>query len=227
MNRFRAFAYKASQNHTRTCFILKCDIRKFFANIDHETLSAILSRAIPEADILNLLKNIVGSFRSNGEIKSSVAEDGDISFRKGGIGLPLGNLTSQLLVNIYMNELDQFVKHRLKAKYYIRYADDFVILSHERAELERWLPLIETFLQGRLKLLLHPDKVCTKTLASGVDFLGWVHFPSHRVLRTATKRRMWRRLEEKPERIVIESYLGLLLHGNGYRLQQEIQRRFS
>ena len=126
-----------------------------------------------------------------------------------------------------MNELDQFVKHRLKAKYYIRYADDFVILSHERAELERWLPLIETFLQGRLKLLLHPDKVCTKTLASGVDFLGWVHFPYYRVLRTSTRRRMLQRLQAKSNKKTIVSYLGLLLHGNGYRLQQEIQRRFS
>src|SRR3989344_1342327 len=105
-------------------------------------------------------------------------------------GLPLGNLTSQLLTNIYMKEFDQFVKHGLKIKYYIRYADDFVVFANTKEELENTLRLFESFLQEKLKLNLHPDKVFIKTLSSGVDFLGWVHFTDHRVLRTATKRRM-------------------------------------
>ncbi len=138
-------------------------------------------------------------------------------------GLPLGNLTSQLLVNIYMNEFDQFVKHTLKAKYYVRYADDFVILSRNRAHLIETLRYIVVFLHDPLKLQLHPKKVSISTLASGVDFLGWVHFPDHRILRTATKRRMFNSLrsnKEKPE--VLNSYLGMLSHGNAKKLQKEI-----
>lgn len=135
-------------------------------------------------------------------------------------GLPLGNLTSQLLVNIYMNEFDQCVKHKLKAKYYIRYADDFVVLSRDRQWLVHTERYIALFLKERLNLELHPDKVFIKTFASGVDFLGWVHFPDHRVLRTATKRRMLHRIagleQESP---TVQSYLGLLSHGNAEKLE--------
>ena len=212
MNRFRDFAKQVSFSHTKTCFILKCDIRRFFANIDHDVLFSILAGYIPDADILSLLKNIVRSF--NTPPLNLPLKEGE---RKK--GLPLGNLTSQLLVNIYMNEFDQFVKHRLKAKYYIRYADDFVILSREQGELERLLSFLQKFLSERLKLSLHPDKVFIKTFASSVDFLGWVHFPHHRVLRTAMKRRMLARVNEHNE----SSYLGLLKHGNAFALGQSVQ----
>lgn len=114
INRFQQMFYQVSRNNTRTCWVLKLDIRKFFANIDHRILKEILARYIPDPDILWLLNNIIDSFSP---------------------GLPLGNLTSQLLVNIYMNEFDQFVKHKLKVKYYIRYADDFVILDSSREVL--------------------------------------------------------------------------------------------
>jgi RNA-directed DNA polymerase len=138
-------------------------------------------------------------------------------------GLPLGNLTSQLLVNVYMNEFDQWVKHKLKARYYIRYADDFVLLSRSKSKLEQTLRYIVVFLHNELKLELHPNKVSIQTIASSVDFLGWVHFPDHRVLRTATKRRMLRHLREragKPgEEATKESYLGMLGHGNTHKLR--------
>jgi hypothetical protein len=122
-----------------------------------------------------------------------------------------------------MNEFDQFVKHVLKQKYYIRYADDFVIMHHDEGVLMEVLPKVHEFLEEKLKLSLHPDKVFLKTATSGVDFLGWVHFPNHRVLRTTTKKRMFRRLMDtykKPE--VIQSYLGLLSHGDAYDLKKEI-----
>ncbi len=116
------------------------------------------------------------------------------------------------------------MKHKLKAKYYIRYADDFVFLSGDKIYLEETLSKADFFLKVHLKLSLHPDKVFIKTLASGVDFLGWVHFPDHRVLRTVTKRRMFRTIEQKnanPE--TIQSYLGLLHHGNTKKLKKQIQ----
>lgn len=137
-------------------------------------------------------------------------------------GLPLGNLTSQLLVNVYMNEFDQFVKHQLKQKYYIRYADDFVFLSDNKAELEHLIPKIKEFLETKLKLNLHPDKVYIKTFASGVDFLGWVNFPKHRVLRTATRRRVIKRIKGNPKPETITSYLGVLKHGNTEKLRSMV-----
>jgi hypothetical protein len=137
-------------------------------------------------------------------------------------GLPLGNLTSQLLVNIYMNEFDQYVKRELKVKHYIRYADDFVILSEDKDELISLLQYTVVFLREKLNLELHPDKVFIKTVASGVDFLGWVHFPRHRVLRTSTKRRMLKNFKNSPKEESRQSYLGLLKHGNTYKLKNRL-----
>jgi retron-type reverse transcriptase len=207
INRFRSFAFKVSENHTRTAWILKCDIRKFFDNIDHKILLAILGQYINNQDALGLFGRIINSFSSNRQ----------------GIGLPLGNLTSQLLVNIYMNEFDQFVKHKIKIKYYIRYADDFVILSEDKKWLEKLLPKISEFLRSKLSLKLHAGKVSIKTLASGVDFLGWVNFPTFRVLRTATKKRVLRGVKRNGDKNEsIQSYLGLLSHGNAKRLERKI-----
>jgi RNA-directed DNA polymerase len=206
LQRFQQFGRQVSHNNTRTCWVLKCDVRKFFASIDQQVLHFILSLYIPDRDVRWLLERIVSSFHST-------APD---------IGLPLGNLTSQLLVNIYMNEFDQYVKHVLKAKYYIRYADDFVLLSPDREWLLRQVLFIDQFLSRVLLLTLHPDKVFIKTLSSGVDFLGWVHFPDHRVPRTATRRRMLRRLGESPTLETTQSYLGLLKHGQTYRLRERV-----
>jgi retron-type reverse transcriptase len=210
LKRFGQFCKIVSRNDTRTAWVLKCDIKKFFANIDHKVLIAIMDTYIPDKDIIWLLSVIIGSFRSNTD----------------GVGLPLGNLTSQLLVNIYMNEFDQFIKHKLKAKYYIRYADDFVIMQHEKGVLVDILPKVQSFLSEQLKLSLHPDKVFIKTAVSGVDFLGWVHFPHHRVIRTTTKNRMFKKIKDSQEKSeVIQSYLGLLSHGNGWKLQQKVKSK--
>src|SRR3989338_8543301 len=116
-----------------------------------------------------------------------------------------------------MNEFDQFMKHKLKVRHYIRYADDFVILSDKQHLLEivRYIAL---FLRERLKLELHPCKVSLATFASGIDFLGWVHFPDHRVLCGSTKRRMTARTRDCDNENVINSYLGLLKHGNANML---------
>lgn len=214
VNRFRTFARRVSKNNTRTCWVLKCDIRKFFANIDHGILSAILAKYINDMDTLALLGKVASSFHSSGKLH---------------IGLPLGNLTSQLLVNVYMNEFDQFVKRELKQRYYIRYADDFVIMSDEDGVLQELLPKISAFLADKLRLTLHPDKVFIKTVASGVDFLGWVSFSHHRVLRTTTKKRMFQKMaaatnDAKKFYATRQSYLGLLNHGNTEKLRRVITK---
>jgi hypothetical protein len=124
-----------------------------------------------------------------------------------------------------MNEFDQWMKHVLQTKYYIRYADDFVILSHDRTHLTARISEISAFLGEYLKLELHPRKVSISTYASGVDFLGWVHFPDHRVLRTSTKRRALRNCAERQaDDPVALSYLHLLRHGNAYHLSVRVCR---
>jgi retron-type reverse transcriptase len=209
-NRFRSFSYKVSKNHTRTCWVLKCDIKKFFASIDHKALISLLCKAITDENTIWLLKEIIVSFCSTSAGMT----------RHTSRGLPLGNLTSQLLVNIYMNEFDQFIKHKLRIEYYIRYADDFIFLSEHKSYLENLVLPIKCFLLEKLKLELHPKKVFIKTIASGVDFLGWVHFSNHRVLRTSTKRRMMKRLRTNPGVETRASYFGLLKHGNGEKLKR-------
>jgi len=211
-------------------------------------LLSVLEKYIEDENVMWLLSNVIGSFCSKqakvldcfaplAKTQTKFVSDDrktlvfhclrersvaihDVTHK---IGLPLGNLTSQLFANVYMNVFDQFVKHKIKAKYYIRYADDFVFLSHDRKYLEKLLPTISGFLLSTLKLSLHSDKVFIKTLSSGVDFLGWVYFPFCRVLRTTTKRRMFRNIESKDgKEETVQSYLGLISHGNSWKLRQKI-----
>ena len=137
-------------------------------------------------------------------------------------GLPPGSRVEQLFSNIYLNELDRYVKQELRIKYYIRYADDFVILADSKNELEAITPLIKDFLNFNLKLELHPQKLFIKTYASGVDFLGWVHFPYHRQIRTTTKRRIFRQMALWPRPETVNSYRGLLGHGDTYKVRKQL-----
>jgi hypothetical protein len=194
-------AYQVSKNNTKTIWVLKCDIKKFFASIDHDILKNILTSYIFDRNILWLLNRVIDSFET-------------ITGR----GLPLGNLTSQLFVNVYMNEFDQFAKHKLKEKYYVRYADDFVFLSGNKESLINIIKPIKDFLGEKLQLQIHPNKISLSTLASGIDYLGYVHFSHYRVLRTKTKNRMLRLVNNKN----LPSYLGVLKHANSYKLQQEV-----
>ncbi|MBI2065448.1 MAG: group II intron reverse transcriptase domain-containing protein [Candidatus Zambryskibacteria bacterium] len=198
MERFKHFSYKISKNNTKQCWILKCDIKKFFASIDHNILLQILKKHIGDKDVLWLLERIISSFHSN-------VSKGTLD-----TGLPLGNLTSQLLVNIYMNEFDQYIKHKLKIKYYIRYADDFVVLCQEKDYLREIWRYIAIFFYEKLNLELHPGKVFIKTLSSGIDFLGWVHFPH------------LKRLRENSSQETKASYLGMLKWGNTWNLKRAL-----
>lgn len=208
LNRFCKFIFKASKNNTKTAWVLKCDIKKFFASIDHKLLNTFFMSSIIDGDIIWLLSEVVSSFELNA-----------------GKGLPLGNLTSQLFANVYMDKFDKFVKHVLKVKFYIRYADDFVFVSEDKNYLLRILPDVREFLKEKLLLDLHEDKILLRTVASGIDFLGWVHFPNHRVLRTVTRRRMFRNIRcSGGNENTVRSYLGLISHGNTFKLKQEIER---
>ena len=206
LSRFRRFSCKVSKNNTKTVWVLKCDIKKFFASIDHRILIQLLKDFISDEDIVWILSEIINSF--------------DLGNDK---GIPLGNLTSQLFAKIYMDKFDKFVKHVLKVKFYIRYADDFIFILKDKSILTELLPRIKEFLWNTLRLELHENKTLLKTVASGIDFLGWIHFPSHRVLRTATKRRMFRNIVfSNYDQETTQSYLGLISHGNTCKLRKEI-----
>jgi len=215
--RLESLARKGNQNFTKPCYCLKCDIKKFFNSIDHRTLLGCLKMKVHAADALWLLEGIIESFGKNE-----------------GKGLPLGNLTSQLFANIYLNELDQFVKHNLKAKYYIRYCDDFLILDSDQEFLAKLVGIIDEFLESRLKLSLNQNKIYISKLSQGVDFLGYIALPHYRVLRTKTKRRMFRKLgfrlaqlsageiSSKAFEQVRQSYLGILSHCSSWKLKQKL-----
>jgi RNA-directed DNA polymerase len=205
--RLSDFIRRVSNNFTTTSWVLKCDIKKFFASIDHSVLKGILKKYIYDKDLLWLFSQVINSFETVNKCNK---------------GLPLGNLTSQLLVNIYMNEFDQFVKRDLKVKFYIRYADDFILLSQDKEYLKSIKNRIQHYLFFKLKLSLHEDKVFLKTVDSGVDFLGWNHFEGFRVLRTVSRRRMFKKIKKNNEEKIVNSYLGLLTHGNTYNFEKKI-----
>ncbi len=136
---------------------LKGDVKHYFDTIDHETLLRIIGRKIKDERVIWLIKNILGNYRA----------------QMAGKGMPIGNLTSQFFANVYLNELDQFVKHELKVKYYIRYVDDFVILHEDRKELERLRSKIDGFLKCNLKIGLHDEKTRVIALKRGITLLGF------------------------------------------------------
>lgn len=202
VKRLNEFARKVSKNNTKTCFILKLDVRKFFDSINQDILIGLIKKKIENRNATWLIDKIIKSFPK---------------------GLPIGNITSQLFANIYLNELDKFVKHKLKVKYYIRYCDDFVILNTDEQYLKDIIQKTDNFLKNELKLSLHPKKIIMGKYHQGVDFLGYVSFPYHRILRAKTKKRMFNKLSRKN----LQSYLGILKHCNGHKVKTVIHGALS
>lgn len=206
VSRLENFTRKVSQNYRIPTYALKCDVKKFFASINQTVLLKLISDKIADPDSVWLIRVIIKSYET--------APD---------IGLPLGNVTSQLFANIYLNKLDQFVKHKLRQKYYLRYCDDFIILDRSREKLLNIIPKVEAFLVKRLHLALHPDKITIRKINQGVDFLGYVVLSHYRVLRTRTKRRILRKIRNKRiSQSGLQSYFGALGHCQGYRIREQI-----
>lgn len=202
VRRLKGFARKLSRNNFRNIYTLKCDVQKFFDSVDHQILLELIQKRVKDKNLLWLIGKIIRSF---------VMHDGK--------GLPIGNVTSQLFANIYLNELDRFVKHELGARYYLRYCDDFVILSVEHRLLCDIAGRIQDFLYSKLKIFLHPGKVTIRKYHQGVDFLGYVARPYCINLRTKTKNRMLQKLSENNE----PSYLGILKHCDGHKLEKRLR----
>lgn len=191
---------------------MKCDIKKFFDNIDHRVLKNILSKNIYDQRTINLLEIVIDSFN-----------------KEKGKALPLGNITSQWFANIYLNELDQYVKRTLRVRGYYRYGDDFILVDRKPKYLYDKLVDIKAFLTNNLRLELHSNKVKMLKYHNGVDFLGYIQFPHFRLLRSKTQKRILKALPQLKHKIgsasfksSFASYMGIASHFRSYKFVRKI-----
>jgi retron-type reverse transcriptase len=219
IKRLKKFCLTLTRNKTRTAWALKCDVKKFFDSIDHEILLSLVRKKVKDAKLMEIIEEIIRSYN-----------------KESGKGIPLGNLTSQLFSNVYLNQFDHFVKRELRVKYYVRYADDFIILDTGKEQLEKLVPILNNFIKTRLKLRLHPNKIFIRKIHQGVDFLGAIIFPTHIILRTKTRRRMFRKIKARKKELKLglidkksfnqslQSYFGMLNHCRGRGIRKEIYK---
>lgn len=186
----------------RFAFVLECDVRRYFASIDHEILLGQVARVVDDERLLALVRRILAS-HADGE-SADWHGGGLFDGRFRPHGLPIGNLTSQFLANVYLSPLDHLAKHGLRARGYVRYMDDFLLFAHDRATLQAWKRAVEEGLRA-LRLVLHPDKVRLRPTALGADFVGFVLFSDGRIrVRRASVRRFERR--HRRERFAVERF---------------------
>jgi retron-type reverse transcriptase len=188
IKRLKKHIQRVSENGTKEAWYIQLDISGFFMSIDHKKLYAILKKIIWgqnkslqwKNEILWLAK--VFSFhvpiknyvkKGKRSLFAMVPKRKSLFFSPKGKGLPIGNYSSQFFANVYLNDLDQFVKRELGAHFFVRYVDDFILLSKSREELKIWENKIEIFLQEKLGLVLHQKKTKLKKIEKGIDFLGY------------------------------------------------------
>jgi retron-type reverse transcriptase len=227
LKRFDCFKRKVSQNGKleRTAkddnmvvgYVLKADIRHYFDAVDHEVLINIIKRKVRDEKVIWLVKRILDNH----------------DFKVLGKGMPIGNLTSQFFANVYLNELDYFVKQKLRAKYYLRYVDDFVILHRNKEVLENYKKQINEFLKT-LKLELHPEKSKVISLHNGVNLLGFRIFYYYKLPRNSNIRKFEKKLIElikdynegmiSKEKLMesVEGWCAYAIHGNTYKLRKKL-----
>lgn len=225
----------------RTCFgkdadiyVLQCDIRKYFQSVSWDILLEIMGKTIACSQTMDLIQKIVTNHSAFcGKAVRLEPDEASVSVTQRR-GLPIGNLTSQLFANIYLNELDHFVKETLRERWYGRYMDDFFIISGDKEELKKVKEKIGVFLKESLGLDLHPQKVSIKNVKEGVAFVGYRIFYDHILIRGSTLLRMQRKLKirrrqcqsgkisQKKLNQTISSFKGHLKHANAWRLSKKM-----
>ena len=217
IKRFEVFARKVSHNHQRPTYVLKADIRHYFDTVDHEMVINLIRRRCSDNDILLLIQKILKNYKTTE-----------------GKGMPLGNLTSQFLANVYLHELDFFVKYTLRVKYYIRYVDDFVLLHESRDILNQYKEVLNEFLSVKLQLTLHPQKSKIIQLHRGTEFLGMRIFQRYRLLKTKNLKKFYRKYKDLMAMYTqggididdlydfLEGWFAYAAHANTYKLTQRI-----
>ncbi len=193
---------KALKKENETAYCLKLDIKKFYPNVNHEILKILLRRKFKDADLLWLLDEIIESAP----------------------GLPIGNYLSQYLANFYLTYFDHWIKEKLRIKYYFRYADDIVILYHDKSYLHLLLNSIENYFKINLKLDVKNNWQVFPVAKRGIDFVGYKHYHSHTLLRKSIKKRFARMLKRKPNKCSIASYYGWAKHCNSKKLMKKLMK---
>jgi len=183
---------KALKNVDETKYCLKLDIKKFYPSVDHGILKSLLRRKFKDNDLLNLLDEIIDSAN----------------------GIPIGNYLSQYFANFYLTYFDHWLKEELKVKYYYRYADDIVILHSSKDYLHGLLSKIRIYLNVNLKLDVKGNYQVFPVASRGIDFLGYVHYHTHTMLRKSIKKRFARKVKKDASKLSIASYLGWAKHAN-------------
>lgn len=212
------------------------DIVKYFPAIDHAILRALLARRIADEQTMGLIDLILdgGAGIQAGEGAPVFLPGDDLFAALRRRGLPIGNLTSQFWANVYLHELDKFVKHELRCPAYLRYMDDFVLFSDDKAQLWDWHSAIRQFLADRLRLVLHPRKSVVFPTHTGIDFCGFRIYPTHRRLRRSSVRRFVRRLCRQRDAFQagdlsyeemttsVKAWIAHAEHGDTWRLRERI-----
>ncbi len=228
---------RCTQFMRRYKYVLQCDVKQFFPSIDHAILKDILAKTIACMPTLRLCEKII---ESGADVLTAEYEmcwfPGDNLFAaERSRGLPIGNQTSQFWANVYLNELDQFVKHTLHTRGYVRYVDDFLLFADDKATLHQWRRQIIAFLQS-LRLTIHETRAQPRPVTQGIPFLGFTIYPDHRRLKRskgiAYRRRLktlWRRYQtgeitRQQGRSSVMAWLGHIRHGDTYRLRQKLFR---
>ena len=224
LERFDKFKRKASKNGTGNCYVLKADVKHYFEEINHNVLLKIIEKKIKNKKVLWLIRTIISN---------------TVSGTKTDKGMPLGNLTSQFFANVYLNELDQFVKHKLRAKYYIRYVDDFVILHNDKEKLEKWKEIIDKFLREKLVIELHTNKSRILKLDEGIKFLGFRVFFYFKLLRKSNMNHFERKFNRMKillnEGVIdrgkavesLQGWLAYASHGNTHKYRTFLVKLFN
>lgn len=191
---------KSLKNQEETTYCLKLDIKKFYPNIDHEILKSLLRKKFKDNDLLWLLDEIIDSSD----------------------GVPIGNYLSQYFANFYLTYFDHWIKEVLKLKYYFRYADDLVILHHDKRYLHHVLFEIRDYLSAKLKLEIKDNYQIFPVESRGIDFVGYVFFHTHTLLRKRIKQNFARKLKKNPKTESIPSYLGWMKHCDSKHLTKKL-----
>jgi RNA-directed DNA polymerase len=250
VSRLRKFTRKATSNGAVRAYFLQLDVHNFFMSIDKKILYGLIEKHVSDGDILWLAWTVLFNEpaenyvqKSPPRIRCRVPPHKSLLNVPRGLGLPIGNYTSQFFANIYLSELDQFVKHKLKCRLYLRYVDDFILLSQDRGELEYYKTEIEKFLITRLQLRLKPGGKLAP-ISNGIDFLGYVTRPGYVLVRNRVARNFREKLDEyrvllaedksvfgevNPMLVcrlqaTVNSYLGHFKHANAFHLKQNILR---
>jgi RNA-directed DNA polymerase len=219
-------------------YYMQLDIKTFFPSIDRKILSALAEGLIRKAvnnsvwteEMLRLAKRIIFHdaasdfyYKGDSELKALVPKEKSLIYQKQGKGLPIGNYTSQFFANLYLNEVDQYIKRILKCKYYVRYVDDLVIIGFADADFEALKKSINYFLREKLELVLNAKKSRIRPVANGIDFLGYFFKADHMLARRKVIGRMNKKLfspminnEKKNE--IIASYFAHFKRADAWAL---------